>query len=161
MRYRLEATFTLVMMLLVAAVGLVTKGSAAAEADLPTEDSHSALLLPYISDGTVRVMEFVSQLNGGGGSGQVVVRDNYAYIDEGPRLVVLNVTNPAAPTVVGQSPPLEMEFADLAVADNTAWVVGELGLRGIDVSNPAAPTPIGAYTGHGKTWGVAVANNTP
>ena len=64
MHYRLGATFTLVMMLLVAAVGLVAKGSAAAEAGLPTEAGHSVLLLPYISDETVRVVEFVSQLNG-------------------------------------------------------------------------------------------------
>ncbi len=158
MRYRLGATLTLVMMLLVAAVGLVAKGPAAAGAGLTADTGQSLSLLPFISDGTPPMLEPVSWV-GGDGSSKVVVRGNYAYINEGQHLLMLNVANPAAAKADGKSPSLGMEFADLAVAGNTAFVVGEIGLRTVDVSNPAAPTPVGAITAHGRPWGVAAVND--
>ena len=106
MRYRLGTTLTLVMMLIVAAIGLVAKGPAAAEADLAADAGQSLSLLPFISD--ISRMQLVGQVAGSGTSSQVVVRGNYAYIDEGRQLVVLDITNPAAPTVVGKSPPLSI-----------------------------------------------------
>ena len=92
MRYRLGTTLTLVMMLIVAAIGLVAKGPAAAEADLAADAGQSLSLLPFISD--ISRMQLVGQVAGSGTSSQVVVRGNYAYIDEGRQLVVLDITNP-------------------------------------------------------------------
>ena len=108
------------MMLIVAAIGLVAKGPAAAEADLAADAGQSLSLLPFISD--ISRMQLVGQVAGSGTSSQVVVRGNYAYIDEGRQLVVLDITNPAAPTVVGKSPPLEVGFTNLTVAGNIASV---------------------------------------
>ncbi len=39
----------------------------------------------------------------GGATYAVAVQGNYAYIGVGPRLVVLGVSNPAGPTVIGRT----------------------------------------------------------
>jgi hypothetical protein len=95
----------------------------------------------------------------GGGSKAVAVHGRYAYLNVGPRLVVLDVADLAHPTVVGQSPPLP-GFESVAVAESHAYVAGEGGLHVIDVSDPVAPTAVGLYATTGSAWSVAVMNTT-
>lgn len=77
---------------------------------------------------------------------------------------IINVSNPAAPVLVG-------EFAtgvfatgataqNLAVVGDRAYVgAAEEGLVILDVSNPAAPSHVGTYNTPGVAYGVQVAGN--
>ncbi|MEW5956598.1 MAG: hypothetical protein AB1801_02660 [Chloroflexota bacterium] len=49
-------------------------------------------------------IDFVGHI--GGETKAVFVQGDYAYIGEGPRLVILDITNPVTPTLVGKTSPL-------------------------------------------------------
>ncbi len=70
-----------------------------------------ALLVPLVTSGPANAagptadaenVEFVGQV--GGRTNAVAVQGNYAYIGEGPRLTILDITDPALPTVVAGWP---------------------------------------------------------
>ncbi len=103
-------------------------------------------------------VELVGQI--GGPTHAVAVQGTYAYIGVGPRLVILDVSDPALPTVVGQSDVLPDVVKGVAVAGNYAYVTDwSGGLHIINVSNPAAPTETGSYDTQGDAEGVAVTGN--
>ena len=92
-----------------------------------------------------------SQLN------DVEVVGNYAYCAMAYGLVILDVTNPAAPLLVSQV-YLQGVAGGVAVAGNYAYVAdGASGLQIVNVSNPAAPVLAGSYDTPGEARGVAVA----
>lgn len=87
----------------------------------------------------------------GGAVNALAVQGNTAYVATGRRLAVVDVTNPAAPNLVGLSEPGERPITDLAVSGNYVYAVDRGyrdgitmvfydGLRIYDVSNPAQPT---------------------
>jgi len=87
-------------------------------------------------------VELVGHL--GGATRAVAVQGNYAYIGEGPRLTVLDVSEPASPSMAGKTIPLPGVVEDVAVTENTAYVAaGQAGLRVVDISNPTNPTEVG------------------
>ncbi|MFQ5518265.1 MAG: LVIVD repeat-containing protein, partial [Acidimicrobiia bacterium] len=101
-------------------------------------------------------VELVGQI--GGVTEAVAVWGNYAYIGMGPRLVILDVADPAHPRVVGQTAPLPGVVWDVAVAGGYAYLADyDAGLRIIDVSQPAAPAEVGSFDSPGYAEGVAVA----
>ncbi|MFQ5858777.1 MAG: hypothetical protein ACE5LU_24515 [Anaerolineae bacterium] len=116
-------------------------------------------------------VELIGQI--GGETYAVAVQGNYAYIGLGPRLVVLDVSHPANPTVVGQTDLLLPGVTDVVVERNYAYVAtGEAlhivdvtnptdsdGLHIIDVTNPDSPIRVGFYDMPGYSYGVAVAGN--
>lgn len=107
---------------------------------------------------TALTLEHIGQI--GGASKAVAVQGHYAYLNVGPRLVILDIAGSAHPAVAGQSPPLP-GFESLAVAGDHAYVAaGEGGLRVIDISDPAAPTEVGFYATPGSAWSIAAAENT-
>jgi hypothetical protein len=81
----------------------------------------------------------------------VEVRDGVAYLGtsdpltgETGALVVVDVSDPVAPTAVGGT-GIPGPALDVELADGLAWVAaGAAGLRGIDVANPAAPAQLGS-----------------
>lgn len=93
-------------------------------------------------------LEVVGQL---GGDLEVVgVQGNYAYVGLGPRLVILNISNPAQPISLGQTAVLPGAVRSVAVAGNYAYVgVTWSGLHIINITNPAAPVEVGFA---GFTW---------
>ncbi|MFN3929222.1 MAG: carboxypeptidase regulatory-like domain-containing protein, partial [Thermoflexus sp.] len=100
-------------------------------------------------------VELVGQI--GGAVKAVAVRGGYAYIGVGPRLVILDISNPAQPAVIGQTAVLPGVVADVAVAGSYAYVADrEGGLRIVDVSDPAAPREVGFYDTPGYAGDVAV-----
>ena len=102
-----------------------------------------------------RNVELVGQI--GGATDTVAVQGRYAYIGLGPRLAVVDISNPARPTLVGQSAILPDLVEDVAVSGTLAYVAdGDGGLRVIDVSNSAAPHEVGYYDTPGWAEGVAV-----
>ena len=93
-------------------------------------------------------VELVGQI--GGVTYPLAVRGSYAYIGVGPRLTIVNISDPAHPTVAGQTPPLPGIIRSVVVEDSYAYVAvasprGKGSLRVIDVSDSTAPTEIGAY----------------
>lgn len=90
-------------------------------------------------------VQLVDQL--GGASDAVVIRNQYAYIGEGARLTILNISNPVNPVPVGKTGILPYIVQDVAVIGNYAYVAdGAGGLRVIDISNPVNPVEIGFST---------------
>lgn len=89
-------------------------------------------------------LELVGQL--GGAVGAVAVYEGRAYVGEGPRLIVMDITT-ISPTVLGRSALTGEAVADVAIAAKGgrtyAYVAaGTGGLRIIDVTNPAAPLEV-------------------
>lgn len=127
---------------------------------LPTPDptatpapSSTAMLAP-----TAPALVRVGQI--GGVSAAVAVQSHYAYINVGPRLVILDITEQARPVLVGQSSLLP-GFENLVVSGNYAIVAaGEGGLRVVDVSDPTAPAEVGGFATPGPAWGVATVGST-
>ncbi|MCL6629146.1 MAG: hypothetical protein K6U00_06065, partial [Armatimonadetes bacterium] len=96
----------------------------------------------------------------GGPCNAVAVSGNYAYAGVGPRLVVLDITNPSNPTEVGRSDVLPDNVLDVTVSGGYAYVAdGYAGLQVIDISNPAGPVRVGGYDTSGYARGVAISGS--
>ena len=88
----------------------------------------------------------------GGTVRAIAVAGNYAYVGVGLRLVVLDISNPASPIVVGQSPMMSGVIEDVILSGSLAYIAsGEGGLQILDISSPANLTRQGGY----DTSGVA------
>ncbi len=95
----------------------------------------------------------------GGDSYAVAVSGNRAYVGMGASLVVLDISQPASPTVLGQI-KLQNTVRGVAVSGNYAYVaLYYSGLQVIDISNPASPVRVGGYDTSGAALGVAVSGN--
>jgi hypothetical protein len=99
--------------------------------------------------------EFVSQI--GGATYAVAVQGDYAYIGEGPRLTILDISSPSSPTVVGRTDLLPEVVRGVAVVGGYAYIADyDDGLRVIDVSDPAHPAEVGHYDTPGHAYDVVV-----
>jgi hypothetical protein len=96
----------------------------------------------------------------GGASYAVTVSGTLAYMGVGPRLVILNVSNKAHPTLVGQSDVLGAFVRGVTVNGKYAYVAnGVAGLHIFNIENPAHPFEVGFYDTTGRSLGVKVAGN--
>jgi len=103
-------------------------------------------------------VEFVGHI--GGDTHAVAVQRDYAYIGEGGALTILDVSNPAAPSVMGKTVPFPEVVQDVYVSGDYAYVAaGEGGLRVVDVSTPTNPTEVGCYDTPGYANSVAVSGS--
>lgn len=75
----------------------------------------------------------------------VDVQDETAYLNVGPILATLNVSDRRTPRLLGAVKLPVETIADIAVSNGYAYVATESGLRIVDVSNPAHPLEVGAY----------------
>ncbi len=81
----------------------------------------------------------------------------YAYLGVGPRLVVLDVSDPTNPIELGSTAPFPSFVEDIAVHGTLAYVAaGDSGLRVVDASNPTRPQELGAWDSPGYAEGVAL-----
>jgi hypothetical protein len=90
----------------------------------------------------------------------VQVVGNYAYVaDDYSGLQIINISNPAAPTLTGSYDTPSYAF-EVQVVGNYAYVADwDSGLQIINISNPAAPTLTGSYDTTGFAYGVQVVGN--
>jgi hypothetical protein len=104
-------------------------------------------------------LELVGQI--AGPADAVAVQGNYAYVGAGPRLAIVDVSNPAQPAIVGQTEDLGATIAGIAVTADHAYVAaGVAGLYIFSLADPTQPTQVGSFrTPAGHTEGVAVAGN--
>jgi hypothetical protein len=98
----------------------------------------------------------------------VIVAGNYAYIGVGPRLVVLELSDPANPRMVGQTDMLPDLVEDIHIAGDYAYVADggiwsddcwcyiDPGLRVVDISDPTTPVEVATYETPGPAQGVFV-----
>lgn len=100
-------------------------------------------------------VELVSQISGTAVYA-VALQGNHAYIGVGPQLVILNVSDPSHPTVVGQTDSLPGNVGEVAVVGNHAYVAAGNGLSIINISDPAHPIKVGSGSISGIAWGVAI-----
>jgi len=86
----------------------------------------------------------------------VACSDGFAYVsDGGSGLQVIDVSDPGAPRIVGNSPTTGW-FVGVAYASSRAYVAAyDGGLRVVDVSQPVDPWEMGSSTGE-WVFGVAV-----
>jgi hypothetical protein len=74
----------------------------------------------------------------------IAIQGNYAYLGMYERLVVVDISMPAALQLVSQSDPFPDVVFDLALSGDHAFVAnGNGGLRVVDISNPAQPGEVG------------------
>lgn len=90
----------------------------------------------------------------------VEVAGNLAYVaDSSPRLNVIDVSNPAAPKIVGGI-ATGATVRDIFVAGNLAYVAASTaGLQIFDISNPAQPTLVKTLDTPSEAFAIEVANN--
>ena len=90
----------------------------------------------------------------------VAVSGRYAFVaDLYNGLVILDVSNPAAPKLVGSYNTAGYAWG-VAVSGNYAYIAdGVSGLVIVDVTNPAAPKLTGSYNTAGDASGVAVSGS--
>ena len=112
-------------------------------------------------------LQIIGQI--GGTSSAVAVQGDYAYLGVGPRVAVLNVSDPANPTMLGQTSVLLGLVQDVAVAGQYVYVGVERSVVYVedyahfwifDASDPTNPTEAGSYDSPScincPTYGVAV-----
>jgi hypothetical protein len=90
----------------------------------------------------------------------VQVVGNYAYVaDDYSGLQIINISNPAAPTLTGSYDTTGYAYG-VQVVGNYAYVADAYsGLQIINISNPAAPTLAGSYDTTGYAYWVQVVGN--
>jgi hypothetical protein len=94
----------------------------------------------------------------GGPTKAVALAGNYACVGVGLHLVILDISNSAAPLEVGATEPFGYDVEDISVTGNTAYVAaGGAGLYIVDISKPTKPVIIGHYDTPGYAEGVSVA----
>ena len=95
----------------------------------------------------------------GGCTYTCAVADNYAYVGKGQDLIVLDISNPAAPSELSKVTTASL-VKDIAVSGNYAYVATERnGLVIVDISNKTTPTLAGSYNTAGSACSVAVSTN--
>jgi hypothetical protein len=96
----------------------------------------------------------------GGSVYAVAVQGSFAYVGVGPNLLVMNVSDPAHPSVVGQLRVLDGVVRSLTVVGNAIYAgVGYAGLRVISIAAPAKPQVVGGIDTPGFSWNVRVVGN--
>ena len=103
-------------------------------------------------------VEYVGQI--GGSTNAVAIQGSYAYIGVGPRLIILDISNPALPVVVGRTQPMPGIVQDIVILNSHVYVADDnAGLRVVDISNPANPFEVGYYDTPGSAHGVTVSGS--
>jgi hypothetical protein len=93
--------------------------------------------------GFSNALQLVGQV--GGSAAAVAVRENLAYLGQGPRFVVLNVTNPQSPTFISQSELLPGIVLGIEVDDRYAYVTTRYGgLFIFDIQQAEKPKLLGS-----------------
>jgi len=93
----------------------------------------------------------------GGKCNAVALQGEYAYVGVGPRLIILDASNPLHVYLVGKTRPLPGVVRGIFVAGSYAYVASDPGgLRVVDVSTPSNPIEVGSENSHGYAMDVVV-----
>jgi hypothetical protein len=116
--------------------------------------------LPSWMDLKFESVQLVGTYDTQGTAHGVQVVGNFAYVaDGGLGLQIIDISNPAVPTLSGAYDTPGSSYS-VQVVGNLAYVADNWsGLSVIDVSNPATPTLRGSYDTPGTAYGVQVVGN--
>jgi len=94
------------------------------------------------------------------GTCQTVFADgNYAYIENGTVMEVINVLDPNSPSKIGEC-VTESRVNGIAISGGYAYIANwSDGFRVIDISNPSNPIEVAALEFEGQCWSVSVFDN--
>ncbi len=96
----------------------------------------------------------------GGSSYAVETVGDTAYVGIGPRVVVLDISTPAEPVFLGQSPVLPELVMGIAVQGDYVYVAASYGgFHVLDVSDSANIEWVGEYGIAGQCWNVGVSGD--
>jgi len=116
------------------------------------------LAVPILLSAQPLRLEFVGQW--GGTASALDVSGTTVYLGEGPRLVVIDVSDPESPIEVGRSEPLPSVILDIDVADGYVYVAADLyGLYIFSLEDPANPVAVGHLGTLDATQAVHVAGD--
>jgi hypothetical protein len=125
---------------------------AQALADLSYNQPEIAATSPLTSTPNLELLGHI-----GGGASGLAIQGDYAYMGEGPKLTVLDISNPYTPTLAGQSELLPYLIVDMDVQGDTVYAAdNDTGLHLFDASNPAAPHEVGSIETPSNAMGVVV-----
>lgn len=104
-------------------------------------------------------IEALSLVNQIGGSVFATAKlGDYVYVGMGPRLLIVDVQDPAQPVVLGQTEVLSGVVSRIQIAGNYAYLGVDGGVSIVDASNPAAPTQVSFYDTPGAVYGIAISD---
>jgi hypothetical protein len=96
----------------------------------------------------------------GGALGRPAIQGNDAYVGAGPRLQVVDLSDPSTPRLLGQSAAGRFALAAVAVQGRYAYAAaGASGLRVFDVGDPTRPAEVASYAPPGAFQAIAVQAN--
>jgi hypothetical protein len=97
----------------------------------------------------------------GGSSYAVDVQEDLAFLGVGPRVYVLDVSDPSAPEFLGQSPVMPGVVQSVIASGDHVFVADSDGyLRVLDVSDPAKPAEVASLSEYSYAQGLALDGNT-
>jgi len=89
----------------------------------------------------------------------IALQSDYLYIAEGTQMTVIDVSNPATPTLVAALQFLDTVTA-ITIHDQYVYLTaGSDGLKIIDITNPISPTIVGEYSTAGYANDIAVSGS--
>ncbi len=94
-----------------------------------------------------------------GPAGAVAVSGDKAFVSSGTTLLVIDVSTPNSPQLLGDVDMPEMVRAVAAAGSHAYVATGYSGLRVVDVSVPSAPVEVGFIDTPGNANGVAVSGS--
>lgn len=113
---------------------------------------------PNVSEASAENIEFVGHI--GGETNAFDVSGDYIYIGEGPRLTILDASDPSQITVSGKTDLFSDIVQDVVIEGNYAYVAADsAGLRIVDVSDPTDPVEVGEVESLGTVSNVTVSGN--
>lgn len=93
--------------------------------------------------------EIIGQI--GGSASAIAVKDKVAYLGVGPQVLILDVSNPAAPRQIGQSRAFPGFVGDIAITGDLVYIAaGKAGLRIMDLTEPLQPRQVSVVPSEGS-----------
>lgn len=93
----------------------------------------------------------------GGAVQAVATQGHWAFVGVGPRVLIMDISEPANPLLVGASQTFDDLVRGITVVGNVAYVAaGTAGLHMLNVTLPANPQPLGEVDTPGTAWRVDV-----
>lgn len=131
-------------------------------AEQPGNADHLPVSLTRIFNRTVATGSRVALVDTPGAPTDIVVRDGFAYVADGPGgFQIIDVHNPLRPVIVGSLPPIGSTGpGQVAVQGHHAFLGEETrGLRIVDISNPSAPKDVTVFPSQNWVIGVTVSGS--
>ena len=144
------------VLLLVAAL-MILVGTVSVSAQGGVIESDAPIALPGVAPTPAATQPDATQAGEVYG---IAASGSYAYLGQGNKLVIVNVSNPASPTFAGQTGDLGGTVFDIAISGSYAYVVtGGGALKVVNISNPASPAVIASHDTRGSAEGIAISGN--